>query len=476
MKDHNHDDLRSFLKEAEQKVGLHRITRAVDVNTELPALCSETKKPILFENLKGYEGYRVVDCLLRDRTLQALAFKCPRETLVQEYARVLGRGPGPTCLLPEGPVKEIIRTGDAVNLKHLPAVTPSEGIEVPHMELKPADFHIPIISSGIVTTKDPHTNVHNCAYSMAAVVDEKCAHCYLFSAHTNRNIAAYTERGEKAPMALVIGCHPAYELAAVYTGPHEGHSEYALAAGIFNEAVALVQCETVDLQVPAYAEIIIEGYIGPEHHRYLHTSAHTDTHGPIVSYEPCFDVTAITMRRDPIYRHIQPTRFTDHHAICEFMISPLLLAMLQGKGINAHDVSVPMHSCINCAVIQMTPTCREEVKEALLTALTMPFLPRLAIAVDEDIDIHDLNDIIYALSVRVQPERGIVTLDGVRSFDLEPTGKIIPGLEQTTLRSGGRYGIDATKPPLCEPQERLRYQRLRARGEGKVFLKDFLDS
>ena len=124
----------------------------------------------------------------------------------------------------------------------------------------------------------------------------------------------------------------------------------------------------------------------------------------------------------------------------------------------------------------MTPTCREEVKEALLTALTMPFFPRLAIAVDDDIDIHDLNDIIYALSVRVEPGRGIVTIDGVRSFDLEPIGKTIPGLEQTTLRSGGRYGIDATKPPLCEPEERNRFQRLRARGEGQVFLKDFVDN
>ncbi len=231
----------------------------------------------------------------------------------------------------------------------------------------------------------------------------------------------------------------------------------------------------VDLNVPAYAEIIIEGYIEPERHRYLCTCEHTDTHGSIVSYEPYFDITAITMRQDPIYRHIQPTRFTDHHAICEFIISPMLFGMLKSKGINVHDVSVPLHSCVNCAVIQMTPNCKEEVKEALVTALSLPLLPRLTIAVDDDINIHDLNDIIYALSVRVEPGRGIVTLDGVRSFHGEPTGRLIPGLEQTALRSGGRYGIDATKPPLSDPEERNRFQRLRARGEGRVFLKDFID-
>ncbi len=475
MDDHNREDLRTFLKELEETTGVLRISKEVDVNTELPALCSETTQPILFENLKGYDDFRLVDCLLLDRRLQAMALKCPEENVIQSYTQVLGQGPGTTCLVSESPVKEVIWTDNDVNLKRLPAVTPSEGIEVPHMELKPSDFHIPTISGGIVTTKDPETDVQNCAFNNVAVLDEKRAQSEVLSAHTNQNIAAYAQRGEKAPMALVIGCHPAYELAAAYTGPHQGHSEYELAARIFNEPVALVKCETVELNVPAYAEIIIEGYMEPERHRFLHMSEYTDTHGPIVSEQPYFDITAITMRQDPIYRHIQQTRFTDHHAISEFSGSPMLFGMLKSKGINVHDVSIPLHSCNHCAVIQMTPNCKEEVKEALLTAFSLPFFPRLTIAVDDDINIYDLNDIIYALSVRVEPGQGIVTLDGVRCLASEPTGRLIPGLEQTFLRSGGRYGIDATKPPLSDPEERNRFERLRARGEGRVFLKDFID-
>ena len=194
MDDHNREDLRTFLKELEETTGVLRISKEVDVNTELPALCSETTQPILFENLKGYDDFRLVDCLLLDRRLQAMALKCPEENVIQSYTQVLGQGPGTTCLVSESPVKEVIWTDNDVNLKRLPAVTPSEGIEVPHMELQPNDFHIPNISGGIVTTKDPETNVHNCSFTNAAVLDEKRAHCEILSAHTNQNIAAYAER------------------------------------------------------------------------------------------------------------------------------------------------------------------------------------------------------------------------------------------------------------------------------------------
>ncbi len=159
MNDHNREDLRTFLKELEETTGVLRISKEVDVNTELPALCSETTQPIVFENLKGYDDFRMVDCLLRDCRLQALALKCPEENLIQTYAQVLSQGPGTTCFVSESPVKEVIWKDKDANLKRLPAVTPSEGIEVPHMELKPNDFHIPTISGGIVTTKDPETNV-----------------------------------------------------------------------------------------------------------------------------------------------------------------------------------------------------------------------------------------------------------------------------------------------------------------------------
>jgi len=465
-------DLRAYL--ASVATDAYHISKPVNVDSELAALCSESTRPIVFDNLAGFDGWRLADRLIGDRALQGLALDCPPDAVIQTYAARTAAGPGATELLDDGPVREVIWTGEDANLHRLPVPVPSEGIEVPYLDLRPEDFRAPVISGSIAITKNPATDVHNCFFTMAKVVGEQRAHCYIFSPHTWQNIAAYGERGECAPMALVIGCHPAYELGAAYTGPHPGFSELHMAAGLLGETVPLVKCETVDLQVPANAEIVIEGFIEPEPARYTHTSAHTDTHTPFISQEPFFDVTAITMRRDPIYRHIQPTRFTDHHAICEFIIAPMLYNVLQAKGLNVHDVAVPLRSALNCGVIQMTAGVREEVVEAVHSGMTNPFFPRLTIAVDQDIDIHNVEDLLYALSIRVDPGRDIYTVEGVRSFNLEPQSVEIVGMPGGLLRSGGRYGIDATKPPLSEPDARVHFERLTARGEGRVSLKDFL--
>jgi 2,5-furandicarboxylate decarboxylase 1 len=471
---HSTQDLRSFLAGVEQQQTVLQIGKPVDVRQQVPALCSATTDTIVFNALEGFDGWRLTDCLVRDRVHQAIALGCRSDQVVPHYAQLAGRGPGRTVLIDDAPVKAVIWRGDEASLHRLPVPVPSEGIEVPHLGLKPEDFQTPVISGSIAVTKDPETNVHNCFFTMAKVHDARRAHCYVFSPHTWQNIQAYAARGERAPIALVIGCHPLYELAATYTGPHPGYSELELAAGMLGETVPLVKCESVDLEVPAYAEVIIEGLIDPEVAEYLHTSAHTDTHCPIVSREPFIDVTAITMRGDPIYRHIQPTRFTDHHALCEFIMAPMLYAMLKGKGLNVHDVAVPAHSCLNCAVIQMTPRATAEAREALLNGMAMPFFPRLVVAVDQDINIYDANELLYALSIRVDPASDMIRIDNVRSFNLEPTAKLIPGLEEHLLRSGSRLGIDATKPPLSQPQARVQFERLRARGEGKFRLEDFL--
>jgi UbiD family decarboxylase len=227
--------------------------------------------------------------------------------------------------------------------------------------------------------------------------------------------------------------------------------------------------------VPALAETVIEGTIGAEVSPYVHTSSFSDTYCPFVSQEPMFEVSAVTTRASPIYRHLQPTRFTDHHAICEFIVAPMLLHLLRGKGLEVHDVRVPLKSCINAAFVRMTPRARAEARDAVHTGMSLPFFPRLTVAVDEDVDIHDTEDVLYALANRVDPVRDILTLEDSRGIDLDPLAAVIPGLEHTHLRSANRFGIDATRPPVTRPRERVYFERLRARGAGRVRLEDFLD-
>ena len=471
----SHADLRSFLADADAAGLTLYIDKPVDVATEIGALCSETVKPTVFRNLRGFDEFQLTDCLTRFRETQALALGLERSkpsAVMTSYLQILARGPGEVYSVKEAPIKDLIwRDGDA-DLRKLPIPVPSEGLNIPHLSLSAADFCVPTISGGMAITSHPD-GTQNTFYSMAKAVDARRIHFFMLPGHTARNIAAWSAKGERCPMAFVIGCHPAYEIGASYSGPHEGFSELHLVSTILGEPVPLIQTETVDLQVPAMAEIVIEGTIDPDKARYLHLSSHTDTFAPIFSKEPFFDVTAITMRAAPIYRHIQPNRFTDHHSLSEFIVALPLLKALLDKGLPVKDVHIPLRSCVNCAIIQMTASNPAEVREAMLTGLSNPICPRLTIVVDEDVDIYNVEDVLYAMSIRTDPGTDLATFNGVRGYP-EPLVTRIHSPDNVRVTANNRWAIDATKPTLSEPNRRLEMHRLRARGERTVALADFM--
>ena len=367
----------------------------------------------------------------------------------------------------------MIWTGEEARLSRLPVPIPSEGSEFPHLDITQEDFHVPAISSGMGVTRDPEGNL-NTFFTMAKVIGEQRIQFFMLPGHTARNVQAWQDRGERCPMALVIGCHPAYEIGAAYTGPHDGFSELNLIAGLIGGAVPTIKAQTLDLQIPALAEIVIEGYIDPNKAPYLHASSHSDSYAPILSMEPFFDVTAITMRNRPIYRHIQPTRFTEHHSLAEFITIPPLFAMLQAKGLPVKDIHMPLHSCGNCAVIQMTANNPLEVREVMQTAMANPMSPRLTIVVDEDVNIYDMGDVMFALSIRADGRNSLESFCGTRGLP-EPLTTLINSPADIQALPNNRWAVNATKPSLAQPNRRAEFVRLRARGEGKVALADFIN-
>ncbi|MEH6581202.1 MAG: UbiD family decarboxylase, partial [Halioglobus sp.] len=361
-------DLRSYLTQASDRT--LTIRKPVDPATEIAALCSETVQPTVFENLTGYPDFRLADGLTRFRDTQALALGIEGgpEGVIPGYAAKLAAGPGTTVEIENSPIKEVIWKGDEARLSRLPIPIASEGYDFPHLGIKEQDFLVPTISGGMGVTCDPEGN-QNTFFTMAKVVGDQRIHFFMLPGHTARNVQAWQERGERCPMALVIGCHPAYEIGGAYTGPHPGFSELDLIAGIIGGPVPTIRAETLDMQVPALAEIVIEGFIDPNKAPYLHASSHSDSYAPILSEEPFFDITAITMRKNPIYRHIQPNRFTEHHSLAEFIVVPPLFGMLQAKGLPVIDIHMPLRSCGNCAIIQMTANNPLEVREVMLTSM-----------------------------------------------------------------------------------------------------------
>ena len=466
-------DLRSFLAQADKRV-LH-IRKPVDPATQLAALCSETVQPTVFENVLGYPDFSVADCLTRFRDTQALALGIDGgpEAVIPGYVAKLAGGPGPTVEIEDAPIKEIVWQGEEARLSRLPIPVPSEGHDFEHLDISAEDFLYPTISGGMGVTRSPEGDI-NTFFTMAKVIEEQRIHFFMLPGHTARNVEAWRARGERCPMALVIGCHPAYEIGAAYTGPHDGFSELNLVASLIGGPVPTVRAETLDLQIPALAEIVVEGYIDPEKAPYLHASSHSDSFAPILSLEPFFDVTAITMRKHPIYRHIQPNRFTEHHSLAEFITVPPLFSTLLAKRLPVTDIHMPLRSCGNCAIIKMTANNPLEVREVMQTAMANPMAPRLSIVVDEDVDIYNMDDVLFALSIRANGYNSAEGFSGTRGLP-EPLTTLIMGRDDIRPMPNNRWAIDATKPSLAEPNRREEFVRLRARGEGKVHLRDFLD-
>lgn len=467
--------LRDFLQQAESEgLGL-TIDKQVDVHHEVAALCSETTQPTLFTNLKDYPDFQLTDCLTRFRDTQALALGIERDNpgrVLPAYLEKLSQGPGPTVTVDDAPVKEVIWQGEDVDLARLPIPVPSEGEDFPHLGLKKEQFQTPTISSGMAVTRSPE-GVYNTFYTMAKVVSKDRLQFFMLPGHTEKNVQAWAERGERCPMALVMGCHPIYELGTVYSGPHPGFSELNLVSTLMGEPVPMIKAESLDLEVPAMSEIVIEGFIDAEKTPYLHVSSHSDSYAPIMSLEPSFDVTAITMRQKPIYRHIQPNRFTEHHSLAEFIVIPPMLKMMQDKGLPVHDIHMPLRSCGNCAIIQMTANNPAEVREVMQTAMANPISPRLSIIVDEDVDIYNTDDVLFALSIRTNGTLDVEGFNGTRGMP-EPLTVLINSPEDIQMLPNNRWVIDATKPTLAEPGRRQEFSRIRARGEGRVHLADFL--
>jgi 2,5-furandicarboxylate decarboxylase 1 len=244
-------DLRSFIQDVEAAGKLYRVKQEVDPHKNIGVLAEESDRVILFENVAGYEGWSVVANLLGDRDLEAVAFKTARDKVLATVAGGFDKGPRPQRLVETGPVKEVIWHDEEANLNRLPVVI--------HSELDAG----PYIGSGIGIVRDPDTGIQNTTYPRMNTRDGKRCPFYIFSPHTRQIYMKYGQRNEPMPMAVFIGHHPAWEMMAASSLHHPGHVELAYVGSLLDEETEMVKCETIDVEVPARAEIVIEGEVGP---------------------------------------------------------------------------------------------------------------------------------------------------------------------------------------------------------------------
>jgi UbiD family decarboxylase len=196
---------------------------------------------------------------------------------------------------------------------------------------------------------------------------------------------------------------------------------------------------------------------------------------------PVFEVTAITMRKDPIYRHHQTTPFTDHQEMPRLFHEAILMERVQSMGLTVHDVHFPNGGAAQLVIIQVEPLMDGQVTDALLACLGGPWANmKMAIAVDSDINIYDYRDVQYALATRVDPSKHVHIIRNARIWPFDPSASPVieafPHTSNTRLPSMvGKWGIDATNPVPYRAAERKNYERAWPIAWGDVRLEDYLD-
>jgi len=453
-------DMRTWIADLDRAGELIRIDKPVDPLTQMGALLYQSREKALFFEKLPY-GWRSLGQAPANVRHAALAFGTDERSVVPLVAERLGNRIAPH-MVNDAPVKEVKLGHNEFDLTHLPVHVAGQRDGGP------------VIGSGLVVTKDPDTGQRNVSFHRLQIKGPHKSGILLYPRHTWKNYVKYQERNQPMPVAIFIGHHPLYYAAAATTAAY-GLDEFEIAGGYLGESVRLTKCETVDLEVPADAELVLEGQI-PPHYR--------EDEGPFSEFQdyyitgtgknPIVEYRFMTRRQDAIFKNLQNGSEMEG---CVFHKIPMCAATFRrikdvGGGPNIHNVmALPG---IFGLVVQMTPRAYGEAKNVLMAALAGEYQhPKVCIAVDADVDIFNPLELLWALTTRVNPQQDIVIIPGTHNHAMDASLPELGG-PGTPLwqRLGSKMLIDATIPPPQDAEARAMFERIRPLNR-HLRLKDF---
>jgi len=434
MKNH----LRSFLKLVQETTPdlFLRIPRPVSPQWELSAvqkrLQAAGKLPVLlFEQVQGHR-IPVVTNLFASKQHLALALGTTPDQVVARFAEAQQRRIPPVTVA-SGPVKEVILKGEQADLRTLPLIT--------HCE-KDAG---PYLSSGVTIVRDPDSGSLNAGIyrnrylSPTALTMNMAPLC-----HASEICLQAERRGQHVDAAIVIGHHPALGMASQQRG-RVGEYELETMGGLLGEPVEVVRGETVDIPVPADAEIVIEGRIRIDR---------WEDDGPFgdywLYYAPpkkgrVFEATAITRRHDAIFHDVFNVG-PEHLVLFSLGMEGVVLSQLKQLIPQVTAIHVPVSGSGNLVYVQIRKDMEGLGVNAALAALGV-YRFKCAIVVDEDVDIYDDGSVLWAVMTRTQADHSFFTVPGSYISRVDPTGYAPWHAQDRSNRLlSTRLGVDATKP------------------------------
>ena len=441
-------DLRNFIETLDKMGELKHIYAPVDANLEIAEITDRVSKQggpaLLFHSVKGSKMPVLINAMgSKKRMLTALGLDSyegffekyfellEKPASMMDKLKLLPRLTEIAQMMPKsvksGPCKEVI-------LKENPSLD-----ILPIMKCWPKDGGR-YITLPLVFTVDPVSGKHNCGCYRLQVIDDKTLlmHWQMHK-HGAAHHKKYRAENKKMDVAIAIGCDPALTFSAIAPLPDDLYE--MLFAGLLREkAVEMARCETVDLEVPAHAEIVLEGYVDPAEE--LHVEGPFGDHTGYYSQEdlyPAFHLTAITHRKDPIYHSIIvgiPPQEDDYMGQA---VERLFLPIIQKQFPEIVDMHMPFegvfHNLMIVSIRKRYPGHARKIMHGIW-GLGQAMFTKVIVVVDDDVNVQDLHEVAWKALNHIDPERDIEFVMGPVDV-LDHASRL--------LGYGSHMGVDATR-------------------------------
>jgi len=424
------NDLRDFLAMLEERGDLLRVKEPVDWEYEAVALTRRTSDlqgpALLFEQVRDSD-YPCLSGLFAAKRRVAWSLQVDEDDLFDVYRR-REETSLPVEEVEEAPCQEIVLTGDDIDLTTLPILR--------HYELDAGRY----ITAGLQVANDPESGRRNVSIHRMLLLGRNRLTVFAPPGrHLRTVIERHAERGSPAEIASVFGAEPATQIAS-QARPTYGVDEFEIAGGLRGAPVQLVRGHSIDVMVPATAEMVIEGRIIP---------GEMVVDGPFGEYPgtysdakpaPVLEVTAITMRRGAMYQNtLTGMPMTENH----WMMQPAAVAAVyreaykvapEIRAVNVTEGGSARHH----VVVSIKKRHPADARNTLVALMAAHIGAKQIIVVDEDIDVFDPLHVEWAVNTRVQADRDVVIIPALYSPTLDPSAP--------APRMSAKMGIDATMP------------------------------
>ncbi|MEW9671959.1 UbiD family decarboxylase [Ammoniphilus sp. 3BR4] len=441
--------LRQLIDYWDTKGVMMRIRKEVDPLFELPGVISKKDgQPFYFEKVKGYDMPMVAG-FGSDRALMADSMGIAEEELIPKMIDSIVN-PLPTVTWATGPVQENVITTDIQLDRIFPICT--------YNELDSGAF----IVAGVLVVKDlsgkkRYTSIRR----MQFLGGNRCG-ILITSPELKEQYLRFEQAGEPMELAIMMGVVPAVVLSSQIS-THLYHADKLnVASAMLGESLPVVQCKTVDLEVLAEAEIVMEGRMLP------HVREAEGPFGELAGYygvqspQPVVEISAVTFRNEAICQTILPASFEEKLPM-GLVREVSLLSSVRQVVPNVKDVHITMGGVARYhGVIRIEKRSEGDGKQAALAAFASDKDLKHVVVVDDDVNIFDPSDVEWAIATRVQADLDIFIVPGAKGSPLEPSHN----LRGVTAK----MGIDATVP-LAEKEH---FKRKRIPGADLIRLEDYL--